>query len=458
MREELANDAENTAYMLNVIEQACNFYIKNEKFPANFEELQPVPVLKTGLLTYAADDGSLKGQTYRYTITEGVLDLQLKTPNENNTWRWLKPVEIPLPEETVEFVKDSSRLSAPTLRAVEQADGTLVAWLDIIIERAPQEQTRWENQENVLGFDWGVRKLLTVVVLSPDGDQLTRPFYLDTGGFDGQQARLKRNIEQLLSKRDLLPEKSAKRRYLQREIDMCWNAYSKRNQALAHFCSNYLLLLAEVFGSHAIAGEWLSTLKTVGRGKYTRSRWRNWRNNTTVRSAITNILKYKCKLAGVKLRFEQPRGTSHTCPRCGNHADTFKSPEHDQVNDWGAWMKCFECGWNGSRDYAAAINIARLGVAFFKKQKQDELEGKSKSYAGFRIDKDKERIKPASYIGVGTALPALPSGNSKVYASLLPSRKRNAFKQKTYFAGWQKSVTMHPLLPATPDVYVCLHF
>ncbi|MCX7100805.1 MAG: zinc ribbon domain-containing protein, partial [Methylobacter sp.] len=70
----------------------------------------------------------------------------------------------------------------------------------------------------------------------------------------------------------------------------------------------------------------LATLKTIGHGRDTKSRWRNWRNNTTIRSALTEVLKYKCKLAGVILRFEQPVNTSHTCPRCGKHADTFKSP------------------------------------------------------------------------------------------------------------------------------------
>ena len=35
-----------------------------------------------------------------------------------------------------------------------------------------------------------------------------------------------------------------------------------------------------------------------------------------------------------------------------------------QMLDAGAWLRCFACGWNGARDYAAAINIALLGVAF----------------------------------------------------------------------------------------------
>ena len=40
----------------NVVEQACNYYFVNDRFPATYEELQPIPVLEVGLLTYAGDD------------------------------------------------------------------------------------------------------------------------------------------------------------------------------------------------------------------------------------------------------------------------------------------------------------------------------------------------------------------------------------------------------------------
>ena len=455
LRADLSDDAEKKAVMLNLAEQACNFYIENGHFPHNYFEMQPVPLLKAGMLTYAGDDGGKKGQTYRYAILETHLELQLRTPDENGKWRWLEPMTMPLPEETLAFVKNSQRLCAPSLRAVDLPDGHRVAYLDIIVERAPANQPGWDHQENVLGFDWGVRKLLTVTILSPDGDQISRPHFLNTGGFDGKQARLRRQIDSLKAKRDRLPQKSARRKAVQREIDLGWNAYQQRNRALAHFCpahfcAHYLLMLAKVYGCHAIAGEWLATLKTVGRGKYTTSRWRNWRNNTTIRSAITTLLKYKGQLAGVKLRFEQPRHTSHTCPHCGAHANTYTSPEHRAVNDWGAWLKCAACGWNGSRDYAASINIARLAVAFFKSRKENPNK---KSYAGFRIDSP--NIKPASYIGAGTALPFVPSDSRKKVLVSLPSRRnRNGVKNRQYFAGWAKSVTMSPILPTPPPVYI----
>jgi hypothetical protein len=170
-----------------------------------------------------------------------------------------------------------------------------------------------------------------------DGQQVSRPLFFDTGGFDGRQARLRCQIDQLKAKQVTLSKTSPGYRQLQRELDLCWAAYDRRNQALAHLAANFLLLLAGLYGCQVIAGEWLAMLKSVGRGRDAQGRWRNWRNNTTLRSAITTVLAYKCKLAGFRLRFEHPRGTSHTCPRCGQPARTFKSPEHAEVSDWGAW-------------------------------------------------------------------------------------------------------------------------
>src|SRR5258708_22272597 len=63
------------------------------------------------------------------------------------------------------------------------------------------------QESRVLGFDWGVRSLITVSVLdSPEGDepyrQVSRPMFLDTGGIDGRQARLRREIDRLKACRD----------------------------------------------------------------------------------------------------------------------------------------------------------------------------------------------------------------------------------------------------------------
>jgi hypothetical protein len=106
----------------------------------------------------------------------------------------------------------------------------------------------------------------------------------------------------------------------------CWKTYERRNRELAHLASNLLILLALLSDCRLICGENLTTLKTEGRGRGVRGRFRNWRNNTTVRGELWRVLKYKCHLLGMRARQVEPRGTTHTCPHCGNPAKTYLSP------------------------------------------------------------------------------------------------------------------------------------
>ena len=48
-------------------------------FPDSYEEMQPIPVLKTGILSYAGDDGPEMGQTYhmRYDLDQKTLTVAL---------------------------------------------------------------------------------------------------------------------------------------------------------------------------------------------------------------------------------------------------------------------------------------------------------------------------------------------------------------------------------------------
>ena len=63
----------------------------------------------------------------------------------------------------------------------------------------------------MLGADWGVHTLLTATAVD-NATNNRQPFFLDTGGFDGRQARTRRQIDQLKQKgatyeheRDALP-------------------------------------------------------------------------------------------------------------------------------------------------------------------------------------------------------------------------------------------------------------
>jgi transposase len=402
-------------------------------------------VLKAGILPYAGDDGKALGQTYpmSYDLDQKQLTLALRTPDEQGAWgrTWReKTCQMPLPDLLVERVQAGKTL-APSLREIVEADGAGYAVLDFIVEVAVERPVTFEDIQTLLGFDWGVRMLVRASVVDLDGHQVGHPFFLDTGPFDGRQARLRRQIDQLKAKvarletqRDRFPVGDKRRKpseealpILRREISRCWRKYEARNNDLAHLAANILLVLATAFDCKLLAGESLKSMKSAGRGRGTRGRWRNWRNNSQVRGELWRVLRYKCHLAGMRLEWQQPRHTSHVCPRCGSPANTYSSPQHrDKITAWGAWLCCSnqECLWNGSRDYAASVNIARLGAALIRHAQRT-------SRVKHPVITDPS-VQPVSYIGTRAALRLPP----------LSPRGHLTHSGRIYCNGWRLSVKL----------------
>jgi putative transposase len=442
---EANSDGGNAVELQSLIEQACNFYLQNGCFPNTYEEMQPIPVPKAGILPYAGDDGPVMGQTYRmnYDLDQQTLTLALRTPDEQGAWArtWREHTfQMKLPDIVVTRAREGSPL-APSLREIVEADGTRYAVLDFIVEVPVEPPTTFEEIQTVLGFDWGIRVLVTASVVDLDGHQIGHPFFLDTGPFDGRQARLRRQIDQLQAKvasleqqRDRLPESDPRRKpseealpILRREISRCWRKYEARNNDLAHLAANILLVLATAFDCKLIAGESLKSMKSAGRGRGAKGHWRNWRNNSQVRGELWRVLRYKCFLSGMRLEWQQPRHTAHVCPRCGSPAHTFSSPEHrSQINDWGAWLCCSNpaCFWNGSRDYAASLNIARLGAALIR---HTQTTGRMK-----HPSIDSPSVQPVSYMGTRAALRLPP----------LSLRGHLIASGRIYCNGWRLSVKL----------------
>ena len=442
---EANSDGGNAVELQNLIEQACNFYLANGGFPESYEQMQTIPVLKTGILPYAGDDGPAMGQSYRMQIDleQKQVTLAIRYPDEAGQWArtWReKTTKMALPEQILARLKQGEAL-APSLREINHPDGTRYAVLDFIVQVPVTEAASWSSMRSVLGFDWGVRTLVTASVVDLEGHQVGRPFFLDTGPFDGRQARTRRQIDLLKSKvarlearRDGFPEGDPRREpttrqlaVLRREIAQCWRKYEARNKDLAHLAANVLLLLATASGCELIAGESLKSMKSTGRGRNTQGRWRNWRNNAQIRGELWHTLRYKCFLSGIRLEWQQPRKTSHTCPHCGKPADTYRSPAHlDTVNDWGAWLVCSNshCQWNGSRDYAASLNIARLGVTeILHAQTTGRIYHPSIADAA---------VKAVSYMGTVAVLrlpPPVPRG-------------RLLYAGRIYLNGWRNSVKL----------------
>jgi len=248
LREE-QSDGGSAVELQSLIEQACNFYLKHGCFPSSYEEMQAIPVLKVGILPYAGDDGGKIGQAYRLRIDlEGrCCYVAFRAPDQAGNWpaSWTEPqMRLPLPDPVVERLKQGAML-APTLREIAEPDGTRYAVLDCIVEVPVTELAERAQIHRVLGWDWGVRTLVTATVVDLDGNRLAPPLFLDSGGFDGRQAHTRRHIDRLKSKvaqvearREQFPVGDQRREpserklaVLRREIACCWRKYEARNNA-----------------------------------------------------------------------------------------------------------------------------------------------------------------------------------------------------------------------------------
>jgi transposase len=436
LQQSLGDDETAFVSLLNVVEQACNHFLRFGSFPERYEEMQAVPLLEVGLLTYAGDDGAEKGQSYRLTfdLPAGTAALRFRFPDRTGHWQWKQePIRLQLPNCVLERLQAGEPL-APSLREHVKPDGSRVAVLDVIVQEKCAPLADWANVERVLGFDWGVRTLITATILQHNPAaplhpiQISRPLFLNTGGLDGHQARTRRQIDSLKASRERLAPDDPRRAAYEEEIRRCWRLYEARNRELAHLAANVLLLFARVWGCSLICGERLSTLKSTGRGRGVRGRWRNWRNNSAIRAEIWRILRYKCHLVGIRLRSETPDTTSHTCPHCGQPARTYRSPrlEHRaKALKWGRWLMCAHCGYNADRDYCAALNIARLGIACVTSMQRT---GRTKDFIVTEI----VSIKPCPYMAHG-AVPLFPPHTD-------PQRLLEG--GKLYLNGWKRSATL----------------
>jgi IS605 OrfB family transposase len=410
-----------------------------------YTDLQGAPTMSRFLLTYAADDGGRARQAARYVLTpdgqavECALLLPARPNPGREDWSWCS-FRLTLPEIVRAELARGGRLQAPDLRRTRAEQWVL----DVKVEAVPRGERRGVPGR-VLAFDWGLRKLLSAVVLQggepatvlgddgaetaaepPAWEQLSRPFFLRAGGSYDKLRELRVHAGFLRAKVDWLrharhrAHPSEEERSAQAEWDAVWRRYEHLQEQLAHEASNFLLKMAVESGCSVIAGEWLGSLKSG-----TKSKDLNWRINSQIRSKILAKLRYKARRVGIRVTEVWPRGTSHRCPRCG--ADGQQIEDHPPcplekkprrkpgAHGWApghagtkhrprrcSWFHCGQCGANGDRDYMAALNIGAEYLAEQAARHQAEHAGKR----GRKLAKAaKTHRQGVSYTGASVARP-----------------------------------------------------
>jgi putative transposase len=68
-------------------------------------------------------------------------------------------------------------------------------------------------------------------------------------------------------------------------------------------------------------------------------------------SRFQKILEYQAKLCGLHVKYVNPRGTSKTCPICGD--------ELEEGSNGRRLMKCWKCGLEEDKDVIAVKNLVK---------------------------------------------------------------------------------------------------
>ena len=119
-----------------------------------------------------------------------------------------------------------------------------------------------------------------------------------------------------------------------------------------------------------------------------------------------------------------------TLPSASQNVCASAPSDRKKAISWGAWLCCSApTSVDGARDYAASVNIARLGMAFLITYQQTQR------YLSYRMADSS--VKPALYSSVGASL-------------LLPTQgftARPSEGKHIYYAGWSYATslrTSHP--------------
>ncbi len=401
IKEELWEDGEylSGGYVDVLIDQLNTYYDRHGRYPDTYFELQDPPEYSNGALPYSADDGPTSGQAVNYHYDENeqsvTVKLKLKTPDtvtpeRRGDWSWHEH-DLAGYDAFYTLTQHGS-LSAPEFQSTWRKNGDHIHELSFPVEVDNADTDG--DAERVLALDAGIRKDVTAVVVEETGEQVSRPHFVRVTDRDGMR-RLHRERQrlndQLAELRRSGRDHTAAFKTVQAEYERVNTKIQHKREQLTHDVANQVVALALVYDVDAVVHEDLRSLSPPsGEGGL------SWELSSWARREIIEKIEYRCEYVGVDVDRVYPQGTSRSCPRCGSTGHTCKSPDHTEEVWWGGHFRCdnARCGFEGDRDYIAAVNVARV---FFSET--DGLDhGFMSSYTG-----DSETVPARRSVGTRLA-------------------------------------------------------
>jgi len=387
IKEQLWDDGDylSSGYVDILIDQLNSYYDRHGTYPATYFEMQDCPEYDSGVLPFSADDGPTCGQVvkYQYDSDNETLTIRLKTPDTlspetRGDWSWTEYERGGY--DAFHDLLAHGDLSVPEFQPARRKIGDTYYELSFAVEIEHAEPT--DDADCVLALDAGMRKDMTAVVVTEDGEQQSTPQFI--------QFTDRKQMQRLHRERTRLNDRLAALRragrahtdefaHVQSEYERVNNKIRNKREQLTHDVANQVLALALLYDVDAIVHEDLRSLSPP-RDEGTLS----WELSSWARRDIIENIEYRAASAGVGVERVYPEGTSRSCPRCGATGHTCRSPDHAEEVWWGGHFRCdnSRCGFEGDRDYIGALNVARV---FFSDGDTLDLDFTPSYSGGFEI-------------------------------------------------------------------------
>ena len=383
IKDQLWDDGDylSSGYVDILIDQLNSYYDRHGTYPATYLEMQDCPEYDSGVLPFSADDGPTSGQAvkYQYDSDNETLAIRLKTPGTlspetRGDWSWTEYERNGY--EAFHELLNHGDLSAPEFQPTHRKTGDAYYELSFSVEVKHAEAT--DGTDCVLTLDAGMRKDMTAVVVTDDGEQLATPYFIQFTDRE-KMRRLHRERTHLNDRLAALRRDGRSHTdefaHIHSEYERVNSKLQHKREQLTHDIANQVLALALAYDVDAIVHEDLRSLSPPS-DEGTLS----WELSSWARRDIIENIEYRADCAGLAVERVYPQGTGRSCPRCGSTGHTCKSPDHQKEQWWGGHFRCdnARCGFEGDRDYIGALNMARV---FFSGS--DELDhGFTSSYTG----------------------------------------------------------------------------
>jgi len=350
------------------------------------------PLIWSFVLPFAPDDG----QAIQQSWDNDVISIRLKLPTTNypltrKDWLWQEfSIQIPAKIQT-RILTPTSTIHPPTLRYLTLKSGLILPFLEYTWSFSSQPSLPLA-EKRVMATDLGLINLTTSVICEA-GSQISRPmFWSVNSSLLHKIEQHYHHIARIQKKLDHYPEVWIGQGKRAEECARLYRKLTRYRELILHLTSNQLLETALQWRCRTIV---LEDLRSYDPPKHKRKLSRqlsNW-----LRGSLYEVLVYKAKRLGVRIKRVLARWTSSYCPRCGQKGVKIRDPCSQIVFKKGRFFFCPQCRYSADRDYIGSLNIYRM----YQEQCQNR----------YRI----QFAKPLSYMGIGIPCNCPPGASVQVF-------------------------------------------